>query len=475
MTAPLWTWPELVAATDGTADGAPVSAITGFSIDTRTLAAGDMFVALKDQRDGHDFVPRAFAAGAAGAIVRRDYQRQPNDGALLRVDDPLAALVAIGRAARRRLSDGARVVAVTGSAGKTGTKEMLRACFSSVAPGRVHASEKSYNNHWGVPLTLARMPDGTQYAVFEIGMNHADEIRPLTHMVQPHVAIVTTVEAVHAENFPSVEAIADAKAEIFEGLVRGGVAIIKFDNPHAQRLRQAAERCGAQPVTFGLTPAADVAGEMIEASDAGSRFAVNIRGQRLEIALAMPGRHVAENALAVVAALDAAGVAVSPATRVLGQLAPPPGRGARTRLRLAGGDALLIDESYNANPASMRAAMATLGAVPRDIFPRRILVLGDMLELGADAGRQHLALADVVIACGTDLCFACGPLSRSLFDALPERLKGGYAGTSKALEPALLAAIQAGDVVMLKASNGTRLGLLVEALKTKFAPSETRP
>ncbi|MBN9353046.1 MAG: UDP-N-acetylmuramoylalanyl-D-glutamyl-2, 6-diaminopimelate--D-alanyl-D-alanine ligase, partial [Hyphomicrobium denitrificans] len=236
----LWTFSELSAVFGVAPEGGPDQPVSGISIDTRTLQAGDLFVALKDQRDGHDFVSPAFKAGAAAALVSEGYVRRAEDGGLFRVSDTLKALEALGRAARDRLSPDARVIAVTGSAGKTGTKEMLRACLSQL--GATHASEKSYNNHWGVPLTLARMPRETRFGVFEIGMNHAGEIRPLTKMVRPHAAIITTVEAVHLEHFPSVEAIADAKGEIFEGLLSGGAAIIKFDNPHATRLKAIAER-----------------------------------------------------------------------------------------------------------------------------------------------------------------------------------------------------------------------------------------
>src|SRR5262245_39808758 len=247
MMEPLWQWNELVAAAHGRPNGTPGAAISGFSIDTRTLQPGDVFVALKATRDGHDFVSAAFAAGAAAALVSHDYPRAPSDGALLRVTDPLSALEAVGRAARTRSN--ARIVAVTGSAGKTGTKEMLRLCLSDA--GATHASEKSYNNHWGVPLTLARMPISAVFGVFEIGMNHAGEITPLTRLVRPHAAVITTVEPVHLEYFPSLEAIAEAKAEIFHGLVPGGTAVLPLDNPHFALLKQHASAVGARVVSFG--------------------------------------------------------------------------------------------------------------------------------------------------------------------------------------------------------------------------------
>ncbi|MFN0219933.1 MAG: UDP-N-acetylmuramoylalanyl-D-glutamyl-2,6-diaminopimelate--D-alanyl-D-alanine ligase [Hyphomicrobium sp.] len=467
MTVPLWTWTELVAAARGRADGAADGGVSGVSIDTRTLQPGDLFVALKDQRDGHEFVTAAFKSGAAAALVSDDYARQPGDGALLRTGDPLAALENIGRASRARLAPDARVIAVTGSAGKTGTKEMLRACLSLV--GGTHASEKSYNNHWGVPLTLARMNNGVRYAVFEVGMNHAGEIRPLAKMVRPQAAIITTVEAVHLEYFPNVEAIADAKGEIFEGLAPGGVAIIKSTNPQTSRLVEIARRCGARPVTFGLDANADVSAEDFELLHDRTRMTAKFGGRRLPIALAMPGRHIAENALAVIAALDAVGADIEAAVAVLATLGPPPGRGQRLLVAIGGGTALLIDESYNANPASMRAALTTLDTTPREEFARRIAVLGDMLELGPDAAALHRSLEGAVLAAGVDLIFACGPYMKGLYDALPERMRGRYAPTAAGLGPELESALKPGDVIMIKGSNGTKLGPLVENLKSRLA------
>lgn len=469
MTVPLWTFADLVTASGGKADGTPAAAITGFTFDTRALVPGNVFVALKDQRDGHDFVTNAFNAGASLAIVSQAYERKPGDGPLLRTADPLLALGRIGVASRARLSSDARVIAVTGSAGKTTTKEMLRACLNKIAPGRVHASEKSYNNHWGVPLTLARMPADTLYAVFEIGMNHAGEITPLTRMVRPHAAIVTTVEAVHLEHFPSVDAIADAKGEVFAGLEPGGAAVIKRDNPHSGRLGSHALRAGARIVFFGFSPGEGVSVSAPSETDGGSSLELRMRdGRAVALRLAMPGRHNAENAIAVAAALDAVGAPVEQALAALAQIAPPPGRGARTVLAVPGGEILLIDESYNANPASMRAALATLATVGRDKYHRRIAVLGDMLELGAQGPALHRNLFDAVDEAGVDVLFACGPLMKGLYDAVPAAMKGGWAETAVALTPQVLSRLQAGDAVMVKASNGTRLGPLVEAVKAQF-------
>jgi UDP-N-acetylmuramoyl-tripeptide--D-alanyl-D-alanine ligase len=469
MADELWTWEELLKAADfGEADGRPDRPITGFSIDTRTIAPGNVFVALKDQRDGHEFVTSAFKAGAACAIVSDVYARKTGDGALLRAADPLKTLEYIGVAARARLAPEARVIAVTGSAGKTGTKEMLRACHLAVAPGRVHASEKSYNNHWGVPLTLARMPRDTLFAVFEIGMNHAGEIRPLTKMVRPHAAIITTVEAVHLEHFGSVEVIADAKAEIFEGLDSGGTAIIKRDNPHFKRLRAKAESQIAKVISFGLDDRADVHAEKLNLGENGSDITARVGDKRVSYRIAIPGRHIAENSLAVVAALAAVGAPLDQALLALATLPPPPGRGARSVLKADGGEILLIDESYNANPASMRAALATLDTVSRAKFDRRIAVLGDMLELGPDAPNLHRDLFEAVDGAGIDQLFACGPHMKGLYDAAPTAMKGGYADTAAALAPLVMARLRAGDAVIVKGSNGTRLGPLVDAIKARF-------
>ena len=472
MTAELWTWNELIAAMPGcVAEGRPSAAITGFSIDTRSLMRGEVFVALKDQRDGHEFVTSAAKAGSAAAIVSRDYQKHSGDGALLRVDDPLQALEHLGVAARARLSSKARVVAVTGSAGKTGTKEMLRACLARL--GKVHASEKSYNNHWGVPLTLARMPADAHYAVFEIGMNHAGEIGSLVKLVSPHAAIVTTVEAVHIAHFHSVEDIADAKAEIFSGLEPAGFAIIKRASPHFDRLAGHARAHQAKVISFGLISDANVYAEKIELSGEASEITACIGEKSITYRLAIPGSHVAENSLAVAAALQAIGADVATALGALADLPPPDGRGARVLLTTQtngqpSGHALLIDESYNANPASMRAVLATLGTLPRDRFQRRIVVLGDMLELGPQAGELHRGLQPAIDAAGVDLVFACGPNMKGLYESLRPAIKGSYFETAAALEPALVAEIRSGDVVMVKGSNGLKLGLLVGALRRRY-------
>jgi UDP-N-acetylmuramoyl-tripeptide--D-alanyl-D-alanine ligase len=464
MTGPLWQWDELVAAAQGRPEGAPSAAVTGFSIDTRTLQPGDVFVALRAARDGHDFVSSAFTAGAAAALVSGDYARGKSDGALLRVPDPLAALEAVGRAARARSN--ARIVAVTGSAGKTGTKEMLRLCLSDA--GATHASEKSYNNHWGVPLTLARMSRTAQFGVLEIGMNHAGEIAPLTRLVRPHAAIVTTVEPVHLEYFPSVEAIAEAKAEIFEGLVPGGTAVLPRDNPHFALLEQRAEAVGADVVSFGYAEAADVRGIQANMDARGSSVIAGVGSQRFPYRVGAPGEHYVKNSLAVLAALMALGADPMRCLAALVKATAPAGRGARTTLGIHDGRILLIDESYNANPASVRAALAAMATVPRGDFPRRVAVLGDMLELGSRGPALHRGLKEAVDAAGIDLVFACGPMMKLLFDQLKPAQQGAWMQGSAELAPLLLEAVRAGDVVMIKGSLASRMGPLAEAMRARF-------
>ncbi len=463
MSDVLWTWQELVEAAGGTADGAPSASITGFSIDTRTLQPGEVFVALRDARDGHAFVANAFERGAVAAIVERGYVRTESDGALLRVDDPLEGLCGIARAARTRSS--ARIVAVTGSVGKTGSKEALRACLARV--GATHAAEKSFNNHWGVPLTLARMPADARYGVFEIGMNHAGEITPLTKLVRPHVAIVTTVEPVHLEYFGTVEGIAEAKAEIFSGLEPGGTAILNRDNPYFRLLATRAREHGGHVVSFGRNEAADVRPEVCTLEPDGTDIVVRLGDQRIAYRVGSPGAHIAQNSLAIVAALQAMGADVEKAVPGLGELTATKGRGARVTVRTEDGAILLIDESYNANPASMRSALAAMATVPRGANPRRIAVLGDMLELGAESGRLHEELKEPVDAADVDLVFACGPHMKRLFAALPANKRGTWAETSEGIAAQLLAEVRAGDVVMIKGSLGSRMAPLVDALMRK--------
>lgn len=474
----LWRIDALVAASAGRADGdaASLDGILGVSIDTRTLSPGDLFVALKDQRDGHEFVPAAFAKGAAAALVADNYQRQPGDGLLIRVDDVMKALERIGIAARARLSREAYVIAVTGSAGKTTAKDMLRLCLAQF--GACHASDKSFNNHWGVPLTLARMPAGSRFGIFEIGMNHAGEITPLTRMVRPDIAIVTTVEAAHLAAFASVEDIARAKAEIMAGLEPGGVAVLNRDNPHYAILRAAAlERPGVNVVSFGAAPmpAGDGGGSLTLLSETpgerGTRVKAHFGGKDakadgvFEFDMAASGHHMVMNALAVLAAANAARIDVVAAAAQLQSFGPPAGRGSRQHVAVEGGTILLIDESYNANPASMRAALMAMSSLPRAACPRRIAVLGDMLELGDQAEALHAQLADAIAAAEIDLVYAAGPCMKHLYARLPATRQALWAPQSQGLEAALVASVRAGDAVMVKGSNGSRMGPLVERIR----------
>jgi UDP-N-acetylmuramoyl-tripeptide--D-alanyl-D-alanine ligase len=463
MTGALWTWEDLVPAAVGAADGTPSAPIVGFSIDTRSLQPGEVFVALRDVRDGHDFVLQAFRQDAAAALVSTEYKRVDGDGPLLRVLDTLEGLRSIAAAARRR-SD-ARIVAVTGSVGKTGTKEALRNCLSRLAP--THAAEKSFNNHWGVPLTLARMPAGVRYGVFEIGMNHAGEITPLTALVRPHVAIVTTVEPVHLEFFGTTDKIAEAKAEIFSGLEPGGVAILPRDNQHFDLLARRALEHGARIVSFGRHENADVRPEVFALDAEGTNVAVDIGGRRIAYRIGAPGAHLAQNSLAVIAALDALDADVEKAVGALSEMRAAKGRGARQEIALGSGPILLIDESYNANPASMRSALAAMATVPRTRFARRIAVLGDMLELGEKSGTLHAALNEPVDAAEVDLVFACGPNMQRLFEALPQARRGVWAPTSDGIVAAVTDTVRGGDVVMIKGSLGSRMAPIVEALIAK--------
>ena len=472
-TEPLWGAANLVRAAGGSADGEMAGPITGISIDTRSLVAGDLFVALQDQRDGHDFVSAAFECGAAAALVSTRYARRPGDGLLVRVPDPLEGLRSIAIAARARLGSQARVIAVTGSAGKTGTTAMLRACLAR--NGATHAPEKSFNNHWGVPLTLARMPAATQFAVLEIGMNHAGEISPLTRLVRPHIALVTNVLPVHIANFTDGEiGVAHAKAEIFDGLEPGGVAVLPLDSAHIAILEDAAARRGARTITFGMSRAADLHPAVIDLGADGSDVTLE-SGERWRVGT--PGRHIAVNSLAVAAVLRLLGQSAHPeiymtdALTALADVHPGAGRGARGPHAVARpdgslADIVLIDESYNANPASMAAALGVLGGASPTRGGRRIAVLGDMRELGDLGPQLHAALSDPIEANAIDLVFACGPLMGGLFATLPQDRRGAWRETSTELVAPMIAALRTGDIVMVKGSLGTYMAPLIAAIKS---------
>jgi UDP-N-acetylmuramoyl-tripeptide--D-alanyl-D-alanine ligase len=439
--------------------------VSGFSIDSRSLVPGEGFIAIGGpNRDGHAFVAAAIDQGAACAMVDKNFPLGDEES-LVRVGDTLEALNDLGRAARARANN-TTVIAVTGSAGKTGTKEALKLALS--ASGSVHASAKSFNNHWGVPLSLANMAQTSRFGIFEIGMNHAGEIDALTRLVKPHIAIVTTVAPVHLGFFRSVEEIADAKAEIFRGFESGGAAIINRDNPHYQRLKAHALEHGARVIGFGEAQDAEARLLEVELMPGGSAVTADILGDTVSYRLGAPGRHLVQNSLAVLAAVKLAGGDLHAGERALEQLSAGAGRGARTLIEADGGRLAIIDESYNANPASMRAALNTLGLTPRSEFRRRVAVLGDMLELGPEGPRLHQELAEVVDGAGVDVVFACGELMSSLFEALPAGRRGAYAKTSEELAPKLVGAVGPGDAIMVKGSLGSRMAPLVEALKRRF-------
>ena len=458
---PLWTSAEIEAATGGRLEG-PSFAATGVSIDSRSIEPGDLFVALAGERDGHDFIDGALARGAAGVLAS-----QPGPGRIV-VGDTLDGLERLGAAARDRASE-ARRGAVTGSVGKTSLTQAIKLGLEMAGPA--HGSVKSYNNHIGVPLTLARMPKATRRAVFEIGMNHAEEIRPLSRMVRPHAAVVSTVGPVHTENFAEGElGVAKAKAEIFEGLDSGGAAILNADNRWFDLLKGAADQVGARIVTFGSGPDCDARLTGFAAIEGGAEVSAMLHGQALRFPIRQTGAHWGLNSLAVLLMLEALQVDRDTGLDALGAFAPLDGRGAEREIAAAAGPFVLIDESYNANPMSLQAALNTLGAHAAD--GRRIAVLTDMLELGPEAERFHAVGADQVEAAGVDLVFCAGPLMKFLWDALPPTRRGGYAETAAALAPQVVSAVAAGDVVMVKGSNGSKASVVAQAL-TALGASET--
>jgi UDP-N-acetylmuramoyl-tripeptide--D-alanyl-D-alanine ligase len=473
MSAPaLWTIDATASAMGAERQGPLPASVFGLSIDSRSIAPGEAFFAIHgDHRDGHEFVPAALAAGAAVAVVAAERRAQfPADAPLLVVPDVLAGLRDLAAAARARMHG--KVIGVTGSVGKTGTKEALRLALSK--DGETHASVASYNNHWGVPLSLARCPSTARYAVLEMGMNHAGEIAPLSRLVRPHVAIITTIAPVHLEFFGSLANIADAKAEIFVGAASDGAAVINRDIAQFTQLQRRAKDAGiARVISFGEHAKSDARLIKCALQPRCSTVEAEILGTRFSYKIGAPGRHIVINSLAVLAAAELVGADLALAALALAELQPVAGRGTPIAIELPGGRALVLDESYNANPASVEAALAVLGGSPIGPQGRRIAVLGDMLELGADGTALHRALAKSVIANAVDLVFCCGPLTRALWEALPASRRGGYAEDSAALEAQVLLAIRAGDVVMVKGSLGSRMAPIVKALQRNYPRHET--
>ncbi len=465
--APLWQISEIIAATGGVCNGS--GEIFGLSIDSRQINKGDMFVALSDKRDGHTFLENALAAGAVAFLVEdgnahvESFAAQHPEVKLIRVPQVMAALYDLARAARKRSA--ARIIAVTGSAGKTGVKESLRSVLAH--SGKTHAAEKSFNNHIGVPLTLARLPADADFAVFEIGMSAAGEIEPLSRLVQPEIAIITTISAAHIEALGSLAAIAMAKAEIFAGMTKGGTAILPIDNEQFSLLAAQAVAHKLSIVPFGrAADQAAQAGAYVLKSRAHadcSCIQADILGQSMTYKIAQAGDHQIINSLAVLAAVSLAGADLALAGLELAQVEALAGRGQRHLLTLPNGVSFtLVDESYNANPASMRAALATLAAMLAEKGGRHIAVLGDMAELGAMSEELHCDLADAINEQNIDLVFTAGRFMQALHDRVTPAKQADHVGKPSDLIPLLEREIRAHDVVMVKGSNASKMGLIVD-------------
>jgi UDP-N-acetylmuramoyl-tripeptide--D-alanyl-D-alanine ligase len=464
----LWTSADAAQATGGRVTRAWTA--SGVSIDTRTLQPGDLFVALTDLRDGHDFVAQALAHGAAAALVSHVPDGVAADAPLLIVPDVLAALAALGAAARARTT--AKVVGVTGSVGKTSTKEMLRAILSR--QGRTHAAEASYNNHWGVPLTLARMPADTQFAVIEIGMNHPGEIAPLARLARLDVAMITTVAAAHLEAFADVEGIAHEKASIMDGLIPGGTAVLPADLPTTPILLAKAQAAGARVMTFGQFPGADFHIDQITLHDDTTCIQGTRQGAPVLFKVSAPGKHFAGNAMAALAVAEALGCDPMLAAHDIALWHPPAGRGTRERIIMDRVEETffdLIDDAFNANPASMAASLDMLiAAQPQDGIGRigngrRIAILGDMLELGPTEVVLHAAIADHPGLAAIGIIHCVGPRMKALYAALPRRQRGEWVATAQEIVPRAKGMIDAGDIVLVKGSKGAKVSLVVDALR----------
>ena len=462
----LWDAIAIARAAHGTANAD--FQVSGVEIDSRDVVPGDLFFALKgESTDGHRFVAGAFARGAVAAVVDR-----PVDGPFVLVKDTTEALVSLGVAARARTN--AKIIGVTGSVGKTGVKDAIFAALDRSSRGAAHRSVKSYNNHVGVPLSLARMPARSRFGIFEMGMNHAGEIAALTRQVRPHVAVITTIAPAHIEMLGSEEAIADAKAEIFEGLEPGGIAVIPADSPHFARLKAKAERHAAKVVAFGRADHADVRLlDAVAAPGGGSLVTADMGDRRLCYTVAAPGEHWVANSLAVMAAVRAAGGDLGAAGLALAEMEGLAGRGARMEIAARGGKALLIDESYNANPASMRATLAQLGTT---LAKRRIAVLGAMKELGAHGPAFHAALAEPLAAAGVDFTILVGDemaalaeeLGKSAGNPLGKAIRFAHCRNPEEAQKALTEfGLENGDAVLVKGSNSVGLGAMVAALSGK--------
>ncbi len=458
----LWLGQDVLTCTRGS--GSVDWSASGVSIDSRTLRAGDLFVALKGPlHDGHDHVAAALRAGASAALVSRVPEGTPKDVRLVLVPDTFKALQDLGSRARARARG--NIIAVTGSVGKTGSKEMLRHMLGRC--GRVAASQGSFNNHWGVPLSLALLPEDAAFGVFELGMNHAGELAALTKQVQPHVALITNIEAVHLEFFSDTAAIADAKAEIFLGMNAAGTAVLNRDNPHFARLVGHARTQGLRHIlSFGSQDGSDAQLLRCTATGAGSIVEAKFFGQPLQFRLGAAGQHYAINALGTLLVAQAAGADLTACAEALATYHAPTGRGARQDVKLPqGGTVTIIDESYNASPVATRAGILTLGQVIPAPGGRRIAVLGDMRELGATAPQLHADLAPTLLEARIDLLFCCGHVIEGLFVAVPAAMRGAYTSDSKALAAKVTTALRPGDVVLVKGSKSMHMEEIIIAIK----------
>ncbi|MEE2954545.1 MAG: UDP-N-acetylmuramoylalanyl-D-glutamyl-2,6-diaminopimelate--D-alanyl-D-alanine ligase [Pseudomonadota bacterium] len=459
MTGILWTASEAANATNGHCNKDWNA--TGVSIDSRTSKRGDLFIALKGPKfDGHDYAAKALEKGAVAAVV----DHKPTDlncrDSVLEVKNTFDALRLFGKASRARTN--AKVIGVTGSVGKTGTKEALRHALCD--QGKVISNIHSYNNHWGVPLSLAQMSKDSDYGIFEIGMNHPGEITPLAEMVRPDVAIITTIEPAHIEFFNTIEEIADAKAEIFSGMTTG-TAIINRDNPHYKRLAQLAKNSRVKNIlSFGEHPKSDVRLVSFTSDCSGNNIEAIVCGRRLGYRLGLPGKHLVQNSLAVLATTFALNTDVAKAAQRLSELKPLPGRGNQTIIHLNNGPIKIIDETYNANPASMSAAIHTLGTMKSSSCGRRIAALGEMLELGDQTYKFHREIGPALIKNKIDLVFACGLEMSEMFQDLPDKMRGGFSETSNGLIGQISKKVRPGDIITVKGSAANKMNVIVDAL-----------
>jgi len=460
----LYSIAEVIAATSGRAENIAAQSVGSISIDSRDIAPGALFVAIKgDNFDGHDFVAKAVEAGALAALVSEAQAATLSGLPLIVVSDALEGLNLLARFARQRSN--AQIVAVTGSVGKTSTKEAIRTVLSSA--GRTHASIRSFNNHWGVPLMLARMPADTEFGVFELGMSAAGEIEPLSKLVRPHCAVITTIAPAHIEFFDSIEGIADAKAEIFAGLQPGGLAIVNCDHDQIERLIVHAQTAGIKVRTYGFAERADARITGFVSNATGAHANLASEGLDVNINLSVTGRHAIANGAAAILVAQGFGIAPEAAAYALAKQEAPEGRGATYRLGTGEQSLILLDESYNANPVSMRAALEVFAAISTDA-KRRVLVLGEMRELGAASQQFHAELAQDVIDVAPDLVFLVGENMKALAECLPPHLQIERFASTDAGADRIVDALAFGDSVMLKGSNGVRLGTLVARIRTHF-------